>query len=247
LRAPAHRASRSAALKTAEPGPDVHVEWVTSAGTGAAAFRAALAGVPRHALREVGGLAAPDGTTTVAFGAAAGVLLVLFEAVSEPPLEVGVSSGGPVFRDECVELFLAEPGTPTTYREFVVNPAGAVYSAIVTNPDDSRATWKVAPGEPPPGLLIDVAGHPDGAPPAWHRWTCLLGVPLASVRASGRAAPPGALFRANAFRIARGRTTRFLALRPTGRSAPPDFHVPSRFAALRIPEAAFRSGDERTA
>lgn len=221
---------------------------MTPAGAGAAAFRAALAGVPRHALRDVGGLLAPDGTTTVAFGAAAGTLLVLFEALSEPPLEVGVPSGGPVFRDECVELFLAEPGAPATYRELVVNPAGAVYSALVTNPDDSRATWTVSPGEPPRGLLVDVAGPPGGTQPrTWTRWTCLLGVPLGSFRASGRDTPPGSLFRANAFRIARGRTTRFLALRPTGRSAPPDFHVPSRFAPLRIPDAVFHSGDGRTA
>ncbi|MGZ5381850.1 MAG: hypothetical protein ACXWFQ_08310, partial [Thermoanaerobaculia bacterium] len=126
--------------------------------------------------------------------------------------------------------FLASPLEPTAYQEIVVNPRGACYAAHIVNPDESRETWKVSRGHASAAISIDVRGDPAARPAAeWMRWSCRLAVPWVSLP-SGRAPAEGEERRGNAYRIARGRTTRYLALSPTSRSTPPDFHVPSRFA-----------------
>jgi hypothetical protein len=197
---------------------------------GHVALAADVAKVPPHELRDVGGAFAPEIETRVRFAATPEAFVVLFEAKAEPPLTLARRSGEDVFRDECVELYLSAPGKPTSYREIVVNARGAVYAALVENPDDRRETWTVVAGDPPAGTFVEVDGDPaTGSPAAWVRWRCLLAVPWASLP-SGRPPAPGEERRGNAFRIARGRSTRFLALSPTFRSSPPDFHVPSRFA-----------------
>jgi hypothetical protein len=192
----------------------------------------ALANAPSHELVDVGGGPGPAAATTVRFGFTSAAFLALFEAPAEPPLVVGQPAGGEVFRDECVELFLSSPGTPSLYQEIVVNPAGALYGARVRNPDDSRATWQLAPGEGLAGVSASVSGTPEGRPATeWRRWSCLLRIPWASLP-GGRAPEGREERRGNATRVARGRTTRYLALSPTLRHRPPDFHVPSRFARL---------------
>lgn len=190
----------------------------------------ALAHAHAHVLVDVAGGRGPAAATTVRFGFTSTAFLVLFEAPAEPPLAVVCKSGGDVFRDECVELFLSSPGSPSLYQEIVVNPAGALYGARVRNPDDSRATWQLAPGEGVAGVTVKVTGSPAGRPPSeWLRWRCFLRIPWASLP-GGRPPAGGEERRGNAYRIARGRTTRFLALSPTLRGSPPDFHVPTRFA-----------------
>jgi hypothetical protein len=172
----------------------------------------------------------PCVSTRVRFAATSESFVTLFESTSEPPLTLERGDGEEVFRDECVELFLCAPREPFAYDEFVVNPRGRLYTARVVNPDDSRETWSISPGAPRAGVSVDVAGDP-GARPAteWTRWSCLLAVPWSSLL-PGHAPAPGEERRGNATRIARGGSTRFLALSPTLRAAPPDFHVPSRFA-----------------
>ena len=197
----------------------------------------ALAAAPRLALFDVGGADAEGPAASVAFVASPAALHALFEVESEPPLHVAAVDGGPVFEDECVELFLARPHDPVAYREIVVNPAGARYGAEVRNPDDSRATWTLLPGRLPDGLSVTVAGGEDGVrPQAFRRWSCRISVPWRALSPDGHAPAPGEERRLNAYRIARGASTRFQALSPTLRSAPPDFHVPSRFA-----KAVFRT------
>ena len=131
----------------------------------------ALAAAPRLPLLDVGGSGAEGPKSSVAFVASPMALHALFELETEPPIKVTATDGGLVYEDECVELFLASPEEPFVYREIVVNPAGALYGAEIRNPDDSRATWTLAPGRFPEGLSIAVAGEPGGRPPA--EWTAL--------------------------------------------------------------------------
>ncbi len=192
----------------------------------------ALENAPAHALGDIAGGSDPKAATTVRFGYTHDAFLVLFDAPAEPPLLVARAPGGDVFRDECVEVFLSSPGTPSLYQEIVANPAGALYGARVRNPDDSRASWQLAPGEGLPGVSARASGEPAGRPPTeWVRWRCVLRIPWTSLP-GGRPPADGEERRGNAMRIARGRTTRYLALSPTLRGSPPDFHVPSRFARL---------------
>jgi hypothetical protein len=206
------------------PPPVVHVPRLVAEN--------ALANAPAHVLLDVGGGPGPAAATTVRLGFTADAFLALFEAPAEPPLLVTQPAGGEVFRDECVEIFLASPGTPSLYQEVVVSPSGALYGARVKNPDDSRATWQIAPGEGLLGIRAAASGDPAGQPPReWSQWRCLIRVPWTSLP-GGRPPRDREERRGNAYRIARGRTTRFLALSPTLRDRPPDFHVPSRFARL---------------
>jgi hypothetical protein len=192
----------------------------------------ALLNAPAHGLLDVGGGPDRSPTTTVRLGFTLEAFFALFEVPAEPPLVVTRAAGGEVFRDECVEIFLSSPGTPSLYQEIVVNPAGALYGARVRNPDESRTTWQLAPGEGLVGIRAAVTGGPAGRPQSqWARWRCLLRVPWGSLP-GGRPPQDHEERRGNAYRIARGRSTRFLALSPTLRTAPPDFHVPSRFARL---------------
>ncbi|HEX5855174.1 MAG TPA: carbohydrate-binding family 9-like protein, partial [Thermoanaerobaculia bacterium] len=184
------------------------------------------------ALADVNGAPAPELATGVRFAATSDAFVAQFEAVAEPPLAARHGDGEDVFRDECVELFLSSPLEPFAYDEFVVNPLGALYMARIVNLDESRETWGVSRREPPDGASVGVWGDPAARPAReWMRWSCRLTVPWRSL-SPGRPPAPGEERRGNAYRIARGRSTRFLALSPTLRSSPPDFHVPSRFARL---------------
>jgi cellulose/xylan binding protein with CBM9 domain len=185
-----------------------------------------------HTLADVGGASAPSLSTTARFASTREAFVVLFESSAEPPLTVLRGAGEDVFLDECVEFFLASPAEPREYEEIVVNPRGACYAAHIVNPDESRETWRVSRRPAPAAISIDVRGEPAARPASeWVRWSCRLAVPWASL-AWGRAPAEGEERRGNAYRIARGRTTRYLALSPTLRSSPPDFHVPSRFATF---------------
>jgi hypothetical protein len=187
---------------------------------------------PAFSLTDVSGGPESEPATAVRFAATAETFVALFEAASEPPLTLRHGDGEDVYLDECVELFLASTSEPFAYREFVVNPLGALYTADITNPGESRATWRVARGGRPAGVSIGVTGEAaEGPATEWIRWRCRMALPWA-ILPSGRRPSPGEERRANAYRIARGRSTRFLALSPTLRSNPPDFHVPSRFAAF---------------
>ncbi len=189
-----------------------------------------VASRPSYALADVGGSPAPSLATSVRFASTREAFVVFFEAAADPPLTIRRGEGEDVFLDECVELFLASPLEPRTYREIVVNPRGACYTAGIVNPDESRRTWKVSPERASAAISIEVRGDPAARPAEeWRRWTCRLAVPWTALP-SGRAPGDGEERRGNAYRIARGRATSYLALSPTFRSSPPDFHVPSRFA-----------------
>jgi hypothetical protein len=184
-----------------------------------------------HVLMDISGGPGPSAPTTVRFGWTSAAFLALFDAFTEPPILVARAAGEEVYRDECAELFLASRDEPHRYQELVVNASGALYTARVWNPDDSRDTWELRPGECAPGVEVSAWGGPGEDRTRWERWGCRIRVPW-SVWPDGRAPSAGESRRANAMRTARGRTTRFLALSPTGRADPPDFHVPSRFAHL---------------
>ncbi len=191
----------------------------------------ALSSAPRHRFVDVGGSAPAGPGAAMALVASPTALHVLFEVASEPPLRVTVPDGDSVWQDDCVELFVGRPEAPFSYREIVVNPAGSRYGADVFNPDESRATWTLAPGRLPEGLSVSVTGEPESRPPSeWRLWSCRMVLPWRSLSGPGTPPRPGEERRLNGYRIARGSTTRHLALSPTFRAEPPDFHVPSRFA-----------------
>jgi len=184
----------------------------------------ALRTLPAHPLADaVHGTA---GRTRAFLGHDARALHVLFEVDAEPPLASNARQrNDPVYLDECVEVFLCEPGPAGRYLEVVVNPAGIVYAARVVNPDGDRATWQITRGVDVPGLEVTASGDAGSA-----SWWAVISIPWA---AAGGTPARGETRRGNLYRIGRGLTTRHEALSPTRRD-PADFHVPAAFAKLRI-------------
>lgn len=191
--------------------------------------------------RPFGGLAGEppdDRATRAALLGGVRHLHVFFEVLSDPPLRIHTRRPQQeVWDDECVELFWADAAEPSRYLEVVVNPEGTRYTARVANPHASRETWHIVRGVPVPGLRIRVEGDPpDRLPAEWQRWRCWLSIPWGSLNPPLPRPRPGDERRGNLTRIARGRNVRFESLVPTGRSTPPDFHVPSAFATFRFVE-----------
>lgn len=190
------------------------------------------AGPVREVLRTLPARALVDavhggpGRARAHLGHDARALRVLFEVDAEPPLAVTAKHPGePVYLDECVEVFLCEPGSPGRYLEVVVNPAGTLYAARVVNPDGDRATWQITRGVDVPGLEVSASGDEGSA-----SWWAVISIPWAE---AGGTPTPGETRRGNLYRIGRGATTRYEALSPTRRD-PPDFHVPAAFARFEI-------------
>ncbi|MEO6326436.1 MAG: carbohydrate-binding family 9-like protein [Thermoanaerobaculia bacterium] len=202
-------------------------------GLGVEHLRALL--LPRP-LRDNGGEPDVPSRSTVALAHDGRDLIASFEVASEPPLRLlPDDSEAPAHQEECVELFLASARDPSRYFEIVAGVSGALYTAMVFNPEGSRATWHVTPDVSVPALSVVVSGEPGAAPrSSWQRWSCVMRIPWAGLPLAHGAPAPGERRRGNCFHIGRGSATRYEALSPTLRVAPPDFHVPDRFAVFRF-------------
>lgn len=134
----------------------------------------------------------------------------------------------PLWQEEVVEVFLAPgPGDPVRYFEIEINPRGALFDAVVDNPDFRRDTMAVDVGWDCAGIAwrIEALGSAED-------WWAELFVPWLGL---GLTAAPSCL-RANFYRIERPRRPgagpdEFAAWSPTLVS-PPDFHQPRRFGLL---------------
>ncbi len=195
----------------------------------------------RLEFRPLGGLCGEppdDRSTRVALLGGVRNLHVLFEVISDPPLQVlARRPQESVFDDECVELYWADAAEPSRYLEVVVNPEGTRYAARVANPHGSRETWHVLRGVPVPGMKVRVEGDPASSlPTEWERWRCWISIPWVTLTPPLARPHPGDERRGNLTRIARGTSVRHESLVATGRAHPPDFHVPSTFATFRFVE-----------
>jgi len=191
----------------------------------------ALLRAERHQLVSLMGEALPAPTRVALACDPAALAMRAWVEAAPPLLARVVMPNGPVWEDECVELFVSSPGDPASYVEVVVNALGIAYAAQVYNPAGSRQSWAITRGIVVEGLRASADGD-GGIPASFRRWTATIETPW---RALGGPPSHGETRAGNVTRIARGRTTRFEALSPTLRASPPDFHVPSRFARLVFP------------
>ncbi|MFI5181886.1 MAG: hypothetical protein ACHQPI_10880, partial [Thermoanaerobaculia bacterium] len=181
---------------TPPPVRTIEIALVTKDG-----IAAALTAAPRHGLLDVSGAPNRGPGATVAFAATAGAFHAFFEVEAEPPLALSAADLGPVYEDDCVELFVATTEDPAAYTEIVVSAAGARYGAEVRNPDGSRDSWTLRAGILPPGLSISVSGEPvTSAPSEWRRWQATISVPWRSLSPGGQVPRPGEQRRLNAYR-----------------------------------------------
>lgn len=145
---------------------------------------------------------------------------------------------GPIWDEECVELFLNPANTIHQYYEINVSPKNVIYDSVILNnrtPDKPLEPFIGFPQWDAEGLktAVHVAGQldkPDGA----QHWTAELAVPFA-VLFGAKNKPPqnGDVWRANFYRIdspEKGNREHY-AWSPTGKAA---FHLPWRFGFLRF-------------
>lgn len=169
---------------------------------------------------------APADGTTVFLRASGRALHVRFICRDRGRWCTHVRRDAPLWEEEVVEVFLAEgPSDPSRYFEFEINPAGALFDAVVDNPDGRRSTMRVDASWNAEGVMTRVAREPES-------WTAEMAIPWGAI--TTLRSPPASL-RANFFRIERPRdaAARFLAWSPTS-ADPPDFHKPSCFGLISI-------------
>lgn len=132
----------------------------------------------------------------------------------------------PLWQEDVVELFLAAGADrPVQYHEFEINPLGALFDAVVHNPESSRETLRVDASWNCNGVRWAARVVPGG-------WWAALVLPWAGLLAG---AERPATWRANFFRIDRSGSgqTEFSCWSPT-HTQPADFHRPAAFGFLRI-------------
>jgi hypothetical protein len=181
-----------------------------------------LVEVPGLKLRDARNGAKPRLATTVRVGIREGILLVRFDARDEGVVATLTERDGPLWTEDVVEVFLSPVDPSRVYYEFEVNPLGALFDARVESQELSRSTMKVEPAWTCPGFSARVRRGP-------ATWSALLRIPLAPM-APGK--PPSS-WRANFYRVDRGKADEYSAWSPTF-ADPADFHVPERFGFLSL-------------
>jgi len=153
---------------------------------------------------------------------------VRFDCDDPEPWSTLTARDAPLWQEEVVELFVA-PGaeTPRRYVELELNPAGALFDAVVDSPRGDRNGMHVDLDWSCAGLETKVLSRPDGS-----GWSARFVVPWRALAGHADLAR-ATTWRANFFRIDRPRDApaEFSAWSPTG-VRPADFHRPARFGIL---------------
>ena len=155
-------------------------------------------------------------------------LHVRFDCDDPEPWSTLTARDAPLWQEEVVELFVA-PGaeTPRRYAELELNPAGALFDALVDSPHGDRNGMRVDRDWSCAGLVTEARLRADGS-----GWSARFVLPWRAL--AGDAEPAlASIWRANFFRIDRPRNApaEFSAWSPTG-IRPADFHRPARFGIL---------------
>lgn len=186
--------------------------------------RAWAAGRALAPLRRAQDGAEPDQSTLVRVAHDGDVLFVRFDCEDREAWSTHLQRDAPLWEEEVVEVFLA-PGEddPARYVEIEVNPGGAIFDALVDNPDARRETLRVDSDWNAAGLAVRVSR------PEARIWRAELALPWRDLSPG----PPPPVWRANFFRIDRPRSAppEFSCWSPT-LTDPPDFHKPARFGRL---------------
>ena len=145
---------------------------------------------------------------------------------------------GPIYDQECVEIFINPSGCPHTYFEINLSPKNVVFDACILNdrtaanpdgPFTGLHCWEAA------GLrtAVSIQGEVD-APGAARGWIAEYALPFRALYGASHQPPlPGDLWRVNFYRIDSPRRgeQELYAWNPVLR---PTFHLPWRFGSLRF-------------
>jgi hypothetical protein len=182
-----------------------------------------LVALPPFPLKDARDGREPRLKTSVRVGWRDGALLVRFDGRDDHVVATITARNRPLWTEDVFEVFLSPHDPARRYYEIEVNPLGALFAARIDSPELARKTMKVDTAWDCRGLAARVRRTP-------RRWSATLSIPLSEL-AEGNSART---WRANFFRIDRSQQDEYSAWSPTYQD-PPDFHVPSRFGALRLP------------
>ncbi len=147
---------------------------------------------------------------------------------------------GPIYDEECVEVFLNPADTKHQYYEINLSPKNVIYDACVLNnrtPENQNGKFMALPELDLEDLYTSV--HVEGKnndPGSGQYWTAEIIIPLKEIF-GGKNTPPkaGDTWRVNFYRIDSPQRDQreHYAWSPTKRAA---FHLPWRFGYLRFTE-----------
>ena len=136
----------------------------------------------------------------------------------------------PIYDEEVVEIFLS-PGeqVPTTYYEFELAPTGVLFDAKIENPMLGHEAIQVGTAWDCAGIRWQAARYDE-----LDYWQAAFYIPWAGMVG---VQPPVKKWRGNFYRIERPQNAapEFSSWSPTF-TDPADFHIPSRFGLLHLPE-----------
>lgn len=126
----------------------------------------------------------------------------------------------PLYQQDVVELFLADTGDLSTYRELQVSPYDIHFDGIIQYDENGRRSLNMS---------WDVAGFVSQSRFDWkqQRMSSVWALPYAAFSQPPKA---GESWRFNAFRI--DHSDQGLALMAWQKTGAPNFHVPERFGYL---------------
>ena len=188
-------------------------------------------------------------------------LRVRFECRDDCRWATHTERNAPLWQEEVVEVFIA-PGTetPRRYFEFEVNPLGALFEAVVHNPESDRSTLSVDTAWTCPGIQWRAGPAATGSASP-EDWWAELDLPWASLLEAAGTEFEGIpeIWRINFLRVERPggpdagspdagspdaeaeSRDEYSCWSPTLRS-PADFHVPERFGYLILGPPGTLSG-----
>ncbi len=162
--------------------------------------------------------------TAVRVGYRNGALEVRFDGRDREVVATKSRRDDSLWEEDVFEVFLSPHEPPVVYYEFEVNPLGTVFDARIESPKLVR-----------PMICVDVAWDCAGFRARVRRkpesWSARLTISLAPL-ALGEIP---ATWRANFFRVDRGRPDELSAWSPVG--SPVDFHRADRFGTLWLPRS----------
>ena len=154
---------------------------------------------------------------------------VIWHCLDEAVRATYTNRDDPLWEEEVVELFVCPDGNLAKYFEFNFNALGAVFDAMISNPDMQRGpafagdtSWDC------PGLRWAVTGEGrfNGTAQTDRWWAVEAAIPFAGLDVA--APETGRVWRANLFRIERSEPPQYCTWSPLP-EAKPGFHQSDRF------------------
>ncbi len=161
-------------------------------------------------------------------------LYVAFDSIDQDIWGTMTGHNDPIYDEEVVEIFLEPDNEPTRYFEIEVSPRNVIFEAEIVNTnglrpnvDRSNYTWRCE------GMrtAVIVDGTLDDRTDTDRGWTVEMALPFAPMHKTPQ---PGERWRANLYRIDRGKDgDEYQAWSPT-LAVPASFHVPAEFGEIEF-------------